>query len=783
MDARWLGVVATIMGCVGPGDVPCGDRTCPESSVCYIEPATQSPLCLSPEADSACSAGSGTPDGEPCSGRGFVGICQDHKCLPGCGDGKINRDSERCDDGNFRSRDGCSSSCEVETLAWEQMPDPWSGMFHHAGGYHPGGAPTVDTFNGFFLLVGGQSQSGLRDGTLVARPVLNWQPDSTGPGPSARTGASMAYDAARNKLVLFGGFEGTNYLNETWEWDYTAATNSFGWVKRTPATSPPGRQGGQLAYDKTHQRVVLFGGFDGNFLDDTWEYDGTTWVNRTAATRPGPRTGHAMAYDESRDRVVLYGGSFLLTQRDDVWEYDNGTWTLTAVGPPPGARSDAAMAYDPVRKIVLFGGFTERAGAAVLANDTWQYNGSSWTQVSSPVLTPPPRAGATLVAGPPPGSSSTNPMAFELYLTGGEQTGGKPVLADQWRLSPTGWVEMSPSALPQARQGAPAVYDELNHTIYTFGGISTEIQINMWSYVEAGVWYILDRSTFFQRARAFYAAAYDPSRNTVVMFGGLTDEDPFITNDTFEFQQIPHGGYLWTTATPSARPPARTGGALAWEGSALVLFGGTVGGTRADDTWRYDGTNWTQSPKTGDWPTASSQAAAAYDFAHDRLVLVDRAGATWTYTHPTWTKLVDAGPDAPPARDDGALTFDWQTKRMLLVGGRTSTTELLSDVWELDGATWREVNPNGVSPLPRALFGFTSSPYARETLLIGGTATGGQPGGDIWKLGYRARGTPDEVCDNSMDDDGDQHIDHEDPDCCAKAGPEAEIRSRCLAAP
>jgi hypothetical protein len=31
----------------------------------------------------------------------------------------------------------------------------------------------------------------------------------------------MAYDAARSRLVLFGGYNGTENLNDTWEWDGT----------------------------------------------------------------------------------------------------------------------------------------------------------------------------------------------------------------------------------------------------------------------------------------------------------------------------------------------------------------------------------------------------------------------------------------------------------------------------------------------------------------------------------------------------------------------------------
>ncbi|MHB8878486.1 MAG: hypothetical protein ACYC8T_32720, partial [Myxococcaceae bacterium] len=46
----------------------------------------------------------------------------------------------------------------------------------------------------------------------------------------------------------------------------------------------PARYGHALAYDAARQRVVLFGGLDSAYLTDTWEWDGTTWVRRTPDT-------------------------------------------------------------------------------------------------------------------------------------------------------------------------------------------------------------------------------------------------------------------------------------------------------------------------------------------------------------------------------------------------------------------------------------------------------------------------------------------------------------------
>jgi hypothetical protein len=96
----------------------------------------------------------------------------------------------------------------------------------------------------------------------------------------------------------------SSWLGDTWEWD--GAT----WVQRAPLASPAARQLHALAYDAARQRVVLSGGHSGGWFHngDTWEWDGVSWVQRSPATSPSARAFHALAYDAVRQRVVLFGG-------------------------------------------------------------------------------------------------------------------------------------------------------------------------------------------------------------------------------------------------------------------------------------------------------------------------------------------------------------------------------------------------------------------------------------------------------------------------------------------
>jgi Galactose oxidase, central domain len=89
-----------------------------------------------------------------------------------------------------------------------------------------------------------------------------------------------------------------------------------------------------------------------------------------------------MAYDTVRQRVVLFGGSPNTTSAavNDTWEYDGTTWTQRTPATSPPARNSHAMVYDSTHQVtVLFGG---------CCNDTWLWNGTTWT-APMPVQTAP----------------------------------------------------------------------------------------------------------------------------------------------------------------------------------------------------------------------------------------------------------------------------------------------------------------------------------------------------------------------------------------------------------
>ena len=134
--------------------------------------------------------------------------------------------------------------------------------------------------------------------------AANWTQLSPTVSPSARSYVAMAYDIASRKILLFGGFGGAGYLNETWTFDGTT------WTKVDTAIAPGPRTNAQMAYDRRTHKVVLFGGYDGsNYLDDTWLWDGrtSTWTQAAPTHSPTAVTG-PMVFTDLNGRVDEFGG-------------------------------------------------------------------------------------------------------------------------------------------------------------------------------------------------------------------------------------------------------------------------------------------------------------------------------------------------------------------------------------------------------------------------------------------------------------------------------------------
>ena len=294
---------------------------------------------------------------------------------------------------------------------------------------------------------------------------MDWKKVPTPIGPSGRVNHGMAYDAARQRVVLFGGSGGK--LFDTWEW------NGLYWRDVTLARgNPPGRYEHAMAYDAARQRVVLFGGWSGGpRLNDTWEWDGNTWRNVTPLNpndSPPARTVHALAYDAARRLVVLFGGLAGAAVLGDTWEWNGIVWrnvTPSNRMHSPSARRGHAMAYDAaMQQVVLFG------GGPVFSNDTWEWDGNIWTRQQSSAS---------------PGKRYGHALAYDTARQRIVLFGGWHNYNDtwEWEGKTKTWYQRNLSTSPSQRTGHGMVYDAARGSMVMFSGWSGSATIDeTWTY-------------------------------------------------------------------------------------------------------------------------------------------------------------------------------------------------------------------------------------------------------------------------------------------------------------
>jgi hypothetical protein len=218
-------------------------------------------------------------------------------------------------------------------------------------------------------------------------------------------------------------------------------------------------------------------------------------------------------------------------------------------------------------------------------------------------------------------------------------------------------------------------------------------------------------------ARSGAAAAFDSTRNVVVLFGGTPD------TTTWEFD-----GSSWQARDLSPAPEARRGHRMAYDAARrrIVLFGGErlQDGTPLGDLWELDGAAGTwQRIATAPGPAPRSDFALARDEHAASLVLFGgRAatrllGDTWIYKAGSWKAV--SSPRFPAPRQDAAMSWDAFRQVTVLFGGEGPPGRLLNDTWEFDGTAWQPVDHRGdIPPTARAIAAF--DPDRRQVVIFGG---------------------------------------------------------------
>lgn len=257
--------------------------------------------------------------------------------------------------------------------------------------------------------------------------------------PGGRAWGSMAYDPVRNRIVLFGGSNGQAQA-DTWLFD------GQDWTRVFPANSPVQRYGHRMVWDAARGKIVMFGGHRGDIrLNDTWEWDGTNWTAKTPVTSPSPREYFAMCYDAERQQVVLHGGNSAANGNAELWTWDGTNWTLRNPNPAPPGHNNSALAYDAERKeCVLFGS----------PGQTWTWNGTVWSQ-KSPFNPPSARNHLAM---------DYDPIRKVVMLVSGSNQ------SDTWTWDGAAWTRQTPVRNLAGRQGGLIAWHGTLQRMIAFGG-------------------------------------------------------------------------------------------------------------------------------------------------------------------------------------------------------------------------------------------------------------------------------------------------------------------------
>jgi subtilisin-like proprotein convertase family protein len=589
-----------------------------------------------------------------------------------------------------------------------------------------------------------------------AHGAAHWVPLQPA-NPTGRHDTMAAWNSHRGEALLFGGRPDARFEDlyaDTWRFDGTGWASELS-IDATGDGDPQARHDHAMAFDAVRGRIVLFGGeVDrtlGLLAGDTWEWHGTEWVEMTPkdpeADGPSPRRGHVLVYDAARGVTVMHGGQDEIGVSNETWTWDGVSWTLCgpafAVCPTtdeegdgvPSARKFHAAAYDAqLDEVLLHGGENEEG---ILVNDTWSWNGERWLRLHDGSGTAPiPRRHARLTYDVAQGEG----LLFGGSLIANSDT---EYLGDLWRWKDSAWSQVSVSdpegdGNPALAHGHGLVYDSGQDRVLLFGGNHGEhlfsSERTTWEWDGNSFTKLRETSVYADYnvatpdARSVGAMAFDTQENRFLLFGGLLTTQ-YVANDTWGWD-----GQQWTQLGDGDPAPGQRGRhAMAYDtlDEELVLFGGATEELlfcADNETWVFQEGTWEKKSPTSS-PGPREHHAMTYDTARDRVVLYGgqdlcnpaQPTGTWEWNGTTWQEITTS--DSPGQQVKPKLVFDEIRQVSVLFDHETG------EVWEWDGNNWRQppvADPESDgNPGPIASSTLAYDPDARAVVLITGVLANG----------------------------------------------------------
>lgn len=281
---------------------------------------------------------------------------------------------------------------------------------------------------------------------------------------------------ALNMYVFGGRLRNGSRTNELWRFDPLVGD----WTNMNPAGAlPSARQSCATAFDLGRGVLVVFGGrTDAGIDGETWEWNlGTnTWSNVTPAVpnigvnTPPELENATMVYESALGRCLMFGGRgngvTASSEVDETWAWDGASWTRLSPASAPPARRNHAMGYDMINGIgMVWGGIDPNR---VALGDTWLWDGADWTQVVTATI--PFANGAN-------NGSLLNRVVYDgvrgrFVLTSGVYPGGVPTtLNETYEFDGTDWINRGVGGISSRFVAAVAHVLSTGKT-YSYGGFN-----------------------------------------------------------------------------------------------------------------------------------------------------------------------------------------------------------------------------------------------------------------------------------------------------------------------
>ncbi|MBN2326341.1 MAG: hypothetical protein JXR73_04240 [Candidatus Omnitrophica bacterium] len=302
--------------------------------------------------------------------------------------------------------------------------------------------------------------------------------------------------------------------------------------------------------------------------------------------RPPVRSFPGMCYDAARGVIVLHGGRYRDTldgiqkSLNDTWEFDGASWKQVSTSGP--SRTGFQMAYDENRGVcVLYSGYEVNDSWTVKA-DAWEWNGEQWRLASETSKEPGQAHGLTY-----------DPVRQKVVRHGGGTPEDPARYSTTYEWDGNEWTEITQDGPPgytglyfDTRLQKVMAITSSYSTVLGFEGELWELDGNQWV---RNTQYLLDMEIPWGQSYAF-----DSARNVLVTFGGERDVSLGYFTNYWEDRTMEWDGEMFTDVVVDDAPGERSGAVMVYDPTRrqMILFGGVdLLGVYLNETWQYKDTS------------------------------------------------------------------------------------------------------------------------------------------------------------------------------------------------